>query len=166
VEFKRATGETFTADTQLPAETNILTPSENSSFDKVTPIHTSWTVARDNGPRGITLSVFLGDQINTCGTEGNVSWDTEGTATIPANYVASCRLPLKARFGVFYVNPNRVAGVAGGTFKGYSTARVNFIYSDKGSSYQLDKSPFTAEDLRMLTEAKKSGHRSMQILRS
>lgn len=164
-ELKRGNGEVFKNETTLPPETKILAPAENTLVNKDDAVHFSWEVARADGPRGISLSVFLGEQIKTCGTTGFISWDTEGTATAPAKYVSTCKAPLRARFNVFYVNPAKATGVAGGTLKGYSTARVSFSYVEPSISFDLDPSPLTLEDIRELNEAAASGQRATQTLR-
>lgn len=166
VELKRFNGEVFSAITEIPNETRILTPNDNSFFDDKSPIEFSWVVAKDNGPRGIALSVFLDDQITTCSTTGNIDWKTEGTAVAPAKYVSTCQLPLRARFAVFYVNPVLMRGVAGGTLKGYSTARINFTYMENGTSFQRVRGPLTREEaLDFLGSVPKAQTSTQRILR-
>lgn len=164
-ELKRFNGETFKTETKLPNETAILSPAPNSSFKSNEAIRFSWIVARDNGPRGIALSVFLGDQIKTCSTEGWLDWDTEGTATAPANYIGRCIPPLRAKFTVFYVNAVAMPGVAGGTLKGYSTARLDYTYIDSGINLDLVKTPLTKAEIRELTAAARDGKVATQTLR-
>ncbi len=142
-----------------------MSPAENTNVKKNDAVHITWVVSRPEGPRGISVSVFLGEQIKTCSTAGWVSLDTEGTATVPEKYVGGCRAPLRARFGVFYVNVTRMPGVAGGTLKGYSTARVFFNYIDLGVQFELDGNPLTLDDIREFTEAQKSGQRVTQSIR-
>lgn len=163
-ELKRFNGEIFKAETQLPNETKILSPVENTIVKPTDPVHFEWVVARDNGPRGITVSVYLGEQVKTCNTHGGVNWETEGTATVPANYIGNCIPPLNAKFGVFYVNAVPMPGVAGGTLKGYSTARLHFSYLDTGVSVDLVRAPLTKAELHELTTAAREGKVSTQTL--
>lgn len=156
VELKRFNGETFSTQTVLPNETRILAPNDNAIFNGNTAIEFSWIVARDNGPRGITLSVYLGEQIETCKTTGFVNWKTEGTAIAPAEYVSACQLPLRAKFSVFYVNPVAMPGVAGGTLKGYSTARIFFTYMDSSTIVESVKTPMTQQELFEITNSTSS----------
>ena len=152
-ELKRGNGESFSTTTMLPKETRITTPNDNSMFNQNDPVDFSWVVARAEGPRGITLSVFLNEQISTCSTSGNIDWLTEGTAKAPANYVSTCVPPLRARFGVFYVNLSPMPGVAGGTLKGYSTARVFYTYMPDGIRVERTQRPLEREEfLEMIGE--------------
>jgi hypothetical protein len=136
-ELKRFNGEIFRAETLMPAETGIVAPTNNSVVRVSDPVQVTWIKSESNGPYGLTMSVFLGDQIDTCSTTGSISWDTDNTATIPANLVATCRAPLRARFSVFYSNLTPVRGVAGGTLKAYSVANLFFTYWD-GTSQVRD----------------------------
>jgi len=164
-EFRRYNGEIIKAETLLPNETKVLSPADNSKFSKNDGIRISWVVSRPDGPRGITVSVFLGDQIKTCSTTGGVDWDTEGTATVPEKYVGTCRAPLRARFGVFYVNVNPMRGVGGGTLKGYSTARLFFNYVDPEVQFEIDQKPLTLADVHEFNQAQKTGQRVTQTIR-
>lgn len=164
-ELKRFNGEVFKNETTLPPETKILAPAENALVKKDDAVRFTWEVARAEGPRGIALSVFLGEQIKTCSTTGFLDWDSEGSAIAPAKYVSTCRAPLRARFSVFYVNPARAAGVAGGTLKGYSTARVSYSYVEPTISFDLERSPLTLDDVREINEAAASGKRVTQTIR-
>lgn len=150
VELKRFNGETFSTQTTIPNETRILSPNDNAIVSENTAVEFKWIVSRENGPRGITLSIFLGDQITTCKTTGFLDWKTEGTAIAPAEYVSTCQLPLRAKFGVFYVNPVGMPGVAGGTLKGYSTARLFYTYMDSGTIVEPARTPMNQQELSEL----------------
>ena len=152
VVFKRFNGEVIQSLAKLPDETNILTPVENSHFGKNEVIHFSWTPNHAQA-RGIALSSFLNGR--NCDTRGTVDWNTDFTAIVPKGFVGSCDGPVKARFTVFYMNPYRVRGVAGGTFKAYSMANLHFTY--------LDNSNFNAE-LSLLAAEPSSAAELPQIL--
>lgn len=155
VELQRFNGEVISATTLLPNETRILSPAENTVAAVDEALDFSWVVARASGTRGLAVSVFLGEQTKTCSTQGSVDWKTEGTATVPANYVGHCQPPLKARFVVFYVNVIPMAGVAGGTLKGYSTATLHFSYVDR--NVVIESAPFTHVEARELVNATRDG---------
>lgn len=124
VAFRRPSGEMIYSRTQLPRETRITSPSEGAYFDKTEAVDIAWTPSSSVGTHGIALSTF------GCDTEGFIDWYGDTAARVPAGYVAQCPGAFHERLTIFYVNPARVPGVAGGAFKGYSQATVHFTYLD------------------------------------
>lgn len=124
VAFRRPSGEMIRSLTALPRETRITSPEDGALFDKNDAVDIRWTPSSSFGPHGIALSTF------GCDTQGFIDWHSDTAARVPAGYVAQCPGAFHERLTVFYNNPARVPGVAGGAFKAYSQSTVHFTYLD------------------------------------